>query len=203
MLTNALCVGSGKYFPCCSIYTLRNQVRRQRQGGACGGEPGLTQAAGFLVSSASLTIRKPEHIFLWKMIMISKENSPGDHTLSGEQNCKRGVWGRFYHKMVDMVSFACIVGMYSGYSWSPDSQHGGVFLCLKPLFGRTHLIPLMPFQVLEKEDAISSLGCAIGGRKGFHVPFLDIHILKGREPSLLFLLLISYLPTSALMRINQ
>ena len=203
MLTKALCVGSGKYFPCCSIYTLRNQVRRQRQGGACGGEPGLTREARFLVSSSSLSIRKPEYIFLWKIIVVSKENNSVDHSLSGERNCKRGVWGRFYHKMVDVVSFACIVGTYFGYSWNPDSQHGGVFLCLKSLFGCTHLIPLMPFQVLEKEDAISSLGCATGGRKGFHVPFLDFHILKDREPSLLFLLLISYLPTSALMRINQ
>ena len=39
------------------------------------------RAALALESSSSLTIRKPELIFLWKIIMISKENSPVDHTI--------------------------------------------------------------------------------------------------------------------------
>lgn len=105
--------------------------------------------------------------------------------------------------MVDVVSFSCIAGRDFGCSCNPDGQHGGMFLCLKPLFGYTHLILLMPFQGLEKEDAIccSSLGCAIDGRKGH--PFLDFYILKGREllptlPPLNF-----YLLTNALMRVNQ
>lgn len=89
-------------------------------------------------------------------------------TLSEEWNCEREDLGAIYHKMVDVVSFSHIAGRDFGCSCNPGGQHGGVFLCLKSLFGYTHLIPLMPFQVLKKEDAIchSSLGCAIGGRKG-------------------------------------
>ena len=56
--------------------------------------------------------------------------------------------------MVDVVSFSPIAGTYFGCSCNPDGQHGGVFLCLKPLFAYAHLIPSMPFQVLEKEDAL-------------------------------------------------
>ena len=87
--------------------------------------------------------------------------------------------GAIYRKMVDVVSFSRIAGV--GCSCNPDGQHGGVFWFLKPLFGYTHLIPLMPFQGLEKQDAICrfSLGSAIGGRKGH--PFLDFYLLKGRE----------------------
>ena len=40
-----------------------------------------TRAALVSVSSSCLTIRKPKLIFLWKIIMISKENSPVDHNI--------------------------------------------------------------------------------------------------------------------------